>query len=503
MVAKNNSFAGDIKAGLVVFLIALPLSLGISLASGAPSTAGLVAAILGGILGAYLGGSYVTINGPAAGLIVVVLSAIQSLAPGDPATGFRRMLACTVVVGVLQILSGLLKAGRFVSIFPVSVVHGMLSAIGLIIMLKQIHVFFGVKVGGSMIDTVLQIPNTIFHANPEASWIGLISVAILLGYPYIKLKFTKVIPAPLVVVAVGVLLSGVFANASRVSIPTNVSEFYITPLFDSIMTKESILAIIALFFVASLESVLSASAVDKLDPMQRESDFDRELWSKGVVNMACGFLGGLPIIAEIVRSSANISQGAKSPLANFSHGIFILAFLLMFPQVLNLIPHSALAAILILVGYRLAQPSQFKSMYQLGMSSFISFVATIAFTLFEDLLVGIFAGMVIKLVLSCFQGASFKSLLKADYVVKNEGDKAILEFQGSLIFFSAIQQRKILNEVSRFKVIEINLANISYIDPTSMSIFSRESEKLEKGGAVVTIDMPEKFSKVYHHVKGH
>lgn len=503
MGVKNNTYVADIKAGLVVFLIALPLSLGISLASGAPSTAGLVAAILGGILGAYLGGSYVTINGPAAGLIVVVLSAIQSLAPGDPMTGFRRMLACVVVVGVLQILSGLFKAGRFVSIFPVSVVHGMLSAIGLIIMIKQIHVFFGVKFAGTIVDSIMQIPKTILNPDPESAWIGLISVMILLVYPQIKMKFTKFIPAPLVVVTVGVLLSSVFLNASHVHIPTNFAEFYVAPLFDVISSRESIFAILSLYFVASLESVLSASAVDKLDPMQRESDFDRELWSKGLVNIACGMLGGLPIIAEIVRSSASISQGAKTPLANFSHGVFILVFLLLCPQILNLIPLSALAAILILVGYRLAQPAQFKNMYNLGMGSFLSFVATIAVTLLEDLLLGILAGIVVKFIVSCFQGASLKSLLKPEYQVKNEGDKAILEFQGSLIFFSALKQRKILNDLASYKVIEINLANISYIDPTSLSIFSRESERMEKAGAKVTIDIPEKFSKLYGHVKGH
>lgn len=503
MSMKNNSYTADIKAGLVVFLIALPLSLGISLASGAPSTAGLVAAILGGILGAYLGGSYVTINGPAAGLIVVVLSSIHSLSPDDPLLGFRRMLACVVIVGILQIIAGVLKLGRFVSIFPLSVVHGMLSAIGLIIMLKQIHVFFGVSVSGSMIDTVMKIPSSMIHANHEASWIGLISVAILLAYPYLKNKVAKIIPAPLVVVVVGIMLSSFFAAAPRVSIPTNIKDFYIAPLFDVVMSRESLISIVSLFFVASLESVLSASAVDKLDPLNRESDYDRDLWSKGIVNLACGLLGGLPIIAEIVRSSANISQGAKTPLSNFSHGVFILAFLLLFPQILNSIPLSALAAILILVGYRLAEPRQFKGMYYLGLSSFLSFVVTIVVTVLEDLLLGVFAGMMVNVIASCLHGESIKSLLNPKYNVNYDGDKAILEFQGSLIFFSALKQRKILNELSSYKEIEIKLANISYIDPTSLSIFSRESERMERLGAKVTIHMSDKFHRLYGLVKHH
>ena len=181
----------DLKAGMVVFLIALPLSLGISLASGAPSTAGLISAALGGIIGAYLGGSYVTINGPAAGLIVVVLNAIQSLGEGDAALGFKRMLACVIVVGVLQILSGFLKFGRFAALFPLSVVHGMLSAIGLIIIIKQSHVFFGQKAQGSIINSIVSLPQSIGNLNPESSLIGLMSLVLLLAYPYLKLKVTK------------------------------------------------------------------------------------------------------------------------------------------------------------------------------------------------------------------------------------------------------------------------------------------------------------------------
>ena len=500
---RESTWGLDIKAGLVVFLIALPLSLGISIASGAPSSAGLISAILGGILGAYLGGSYVTINGPAAGLIVVVLTAIQSLGAGDSLLGFRRMLACVIIVGILQIISGLVKAGRFAALFPLSVVHGMLTAIGIIIMIKQAHVFLGHKAQGSIIASLIQIPVSLLNLKPESALIGLFGILLLLTYPHLKLRFAKIIPAPLVVVVVGMIMAAMLHPSSMVSIPTHPSELIITPLFDSITSYESILATLTIFFVASLESILSVSAVDKLDPQGRESNYNRELWSKGIVNIVCGFLGGLPIIAEIVRSSANISQGARTPLANFSHGIFIFIFVLIFPSVLNTIPLSALAAILLLVGYRLAQPKQFKEMWHLGPNAFAAFVVTIVVTLAEDLLVGIVAGIAVEAILSSVLGAKFKSIIHPTYSVNENGDEAILSFEDSLTFFSILGQKEIISNASRYRHIKFDLTNVSYIDATSIALFFRESAKLEKNGSLVHITVPEQYELICKKIKEH
>lgn len=500
---KDYNWTVDVKAGLVVFLISLPLSLGISLASGAPSSAGIISAILGGLLGAYLGGSYVTINGPAAGLIVVVLSAIQTLGAGDPMTGFRRMLACVVVVGVLQIISGLLKAGRFAALFPVSVVHGMLTAIGLIIMIKQAHTFLGHKASGSIFGTLLQVPVSLLNLVPESALIGLVALLLLLAYPHIKAGFAKVIPAPLIVVVVGIVMGFMLHPAAMVSIPTNPSELIIMPLFDVITSYQSVLAIFTIFFVASLESILSVSAVDKLDPLERESNYNKELWSKGVVNIACGLLGGLPIIAEIVRSSANITQGARTPLANFSHSIFILVFVLIFPQILNSIPLSALAAILVLVGYRLAQPKQFIQMWHMGVGSFLAFTTTIVVTLAEDLLVGVFAGVLVEAVFSMIQGAKIKSFLSPTFNLQENGNEAILSFEDSLTFFSILKQKEIITQASRFRHIKFDLSKVSYIDATSISLFFREGAKLEKNGALVFITVPQQYELIYKHIKEH
>lgn len=501
--SSSPNYGVDIKAGLVVFLIALPLSIGISLASGAPTSAGLISAALGGIIGAYLGGSYVTINGPAAGLIVVVLGAIQSLSDGDPVLGFRRMLACVVVVGVLQILSGLLKAGKLAALFPLSVVHGMLTAIGVIIMIKQIHVFFGHKAQGSIVNSMLMIPDSALHPIAESALVGLVAFVILLVYPHLKMKVAKIIPAPLIVVIVGIVMAKLIGTQALVSIPTNPSELVAFPLFDKITSPESLRSIFTIFFVASLESILSAIAVDKLDPLGRESNFNRELWSKGVVNLACGMIGGLPIIAEIVRSSANISQGAKTPLANFSHGIFILIFILVFPGVLNTIPQAALAAILVLVGFRLAHPRQFKEMWHLGGNSFVAFVTTVVLTVADDLLVGVFAGVIVKALISLFMGVSFKDLFSPSYDVHEQGSEAILKFQGSLNFFSVLKQRKIIEDLAKFRQIKIDLTQVRYIDATSLTIIAKETAKLEKQGMLVIIILPEPYEAKFHALKSH
>ena len=499
----QSNLVVDIKAGLVVFLIALPLSLGISLASGAPPTAGLISAIFGGIIGSFLGGSYVTINGAAAGLIVVVLNAIQTLGAGDAILGFKRTLACLVVVGILQILTGIIKAGKFSALFPLSVVHGMLTAIGLIIMIKQSHVFFGQTVSGSIISSFLQIPNSIGNLNTQATIIGVLGIALLLLYPRLQFKVSKIIPAPLIVVVIGIIAASYMSNVALVKIPTNPSEFFLTPTFDVITSFNSILAIFTIFFVASLESILSAIAVDKLDPLQRESDFNRELWSKGVVNLCCGLVGGLPIIAEIVRSSANISQGAKTPLANFSHGILILLFVLFLPGTLNTIPLSALAAILIMVGYRLAQPKQFIEMWHLGMDSFLAFLTTIILTLAEDLLIGILGGMIVQTICSFIMGAKFKSLITPSFAWEENGDKANITFKDSLTYSSILKQKGIIQKASTFKEIRIDLRDVNYIDVTSIQLFHRETDKIEKSGKKIDVHFNDEIHSMLNKLKDH
>jgi MFS superfamily sulfate permease-like transporter len=486
----------NLKPAIVVALIAIPLSLGIALASGAPPTSGLISAILGGLVGGYLGGSQLAINGPAAGLIVVVLTAIQVLGQGDSLMGFKRMLACIVIVGILQIVSGVMKLGKFVLLFPVSVVYGMLTSIGFIIMIKQVHVFLGHSSKGNIIESVMQIPESFMSLSPEASLIGLISMLILLAYPYVKFKASKVIPAPLVVVIVSLIMAK-FLPTKLVSVPLSITDYLIGPQFDILTSAQSLKIIITIYFVASLESLLSASAVDKLDPHKRATDFNRELIGKGFVNLACGFLGGLPVIAEIVRSSASVSQGATNKSANFLHGLAVLIAVFVLPKWINQIPLSALAAILVLVGYRLAHPQQFKRALERGLSSFAAFLTTIIFTLGVDLLVGLFLGVVVKAMVSYFQGASIYSFFNPSYKIYNQGEKAILEFEDSLVFFSALKQKQIFDQVSQFKNVEVDLRKVRFLDSTSIELMHQEARKLKNAGRDIVIDIPEKYQALF------
>ncbi|MDP3589620.1 MAG: SulP family inorganic anion transporter, partial [Methylobacter sp.] len=338
LAGLKENWRSDLLSGFLVFLIALPLCLGISMASGFPPSAGIITAIIGGVLVSRINGSFITINGPAAGLIVVVLGAVQSLGDGDAMAGYRYTLAAIVIASVLQILMGFFKAGRLSSFFPASVVHGMLAAIGIIIMAKQINVVLGTtpEQGSSLFSTIAQIPHSIVNLNPEIAVIGISGLVILTVWSMIKNPSLKMIPAPLIVVLVGMGLARYFdlehehmylflpdahflphheetvGPAFLVAISENFMSGFYFPDFSKIATLEFWEAVVSICLVGSLESLLSAMAVDKLDPYKRHSNLDRDLTAVGVGNLVAGLIGGLPMIAEIVRSSANINNGAKT-----------------------------------------------------------------------------------------------------------------------------------------------------------------------------------------------
>jgi MFS superfamily sulfate permease-like transporter len=343
-----ENWRSDLLSGFLVFLIALPLCLGISMASGFPPSAGIITAIVGGLVVSRLSGSFVTINGPAAGLIVVVLDAVQSLGEGDAMAGYRYTLAAIVVASVLQILMGVFKAGRLSSFFPASVIHGMLAAIGIIIMTKQIHVVLGVTPEkGSLISTMAQVPHSLMNLNPEIAIIGFTGLAILIAWTRVKNTTLKMIPAPLIVVLVGIALakyfdldhehmylflpnSDILAHHEAtvgpkflVAISENFMSSFYFPDFSKLGTLEFWEAVITIGLVGSLESLLSAMAVEKLDPYKRQTNLDKDLTAVGVGNLLSGMIGGLPMIAEIVRSSANVNNGAKTRLGQFFPRCFI------------------------------------------------------------------------------------------------------------------------------------------------------------------------------------
>ncbi|NCN11488.1 MAG: SulP family inorganic anion transporter [Leptospira sp.] len=493
----------DVLSGFVVFLIALPLCVGISVASGAPPTAGLLAGIIGGVIASMFGGSYVTINGPAAGLIVIIIDSIDGLGQGDGMLGFKRTLAAMIFVGVFQFFTGVFRKGFLGKIFPSSVVHGMMASIGLIIISKQLFVLIGANpISKAPWELYLEFPSRIVDLNPEIFLIGLVALAILLFFQFVKLPYLSKIPAPLLAVIAGIMLVEYFnINVSSkynlfgkeytadshylVQIPSSMKEAIIFPDFSMVGTLVFWFHTLMIFFIASLESLLSASAVDKIDPLRRSTDMDQELIGKGLANALLGFIGGIPIIAEIVRSKANIENGAKSVWSNFFHGSFLLLFLLLFPELLKLIPMSSLAAILILIGFRLAAPKEFIHRYKTGKEQLIVFLTTIFFTIFIDLLVGILAGVTVKMIIQMISGVKWRDYWK----LKITGDekKGIWKISSPILFLNSFKMydnvQKSIDAGNKFIVLDV--ADANYIDHTSMEIIDSIKEDAMKAGAKI------------------
>ncbi|PPL00963.1 SulP family inorganic anion transporter [Parapedobacter indicus] len=400
----------DFSASIVVFLVALPLCLGIALASGAPLFAGLLTGIIGGIVIASFSGSQLSVSGPAAGLTVIVFGAIEQLG------AFETFLLAVLLAGIIQIVLGIIRAGMIGNYFPSSVIIGMLAAIGIIIILKQLpHAvgydssFFGeesfVQLDNENTFTALQ--KAFAAINYGASIICILSLAILILWP--KFKKLSIVPAPLVVVFVGVLLSQLFLGSSFELAPNHLvvipvvgsfNEFlglFTFPDFTQIANKEVWIAAFTIAIIASLETLLSLEAVDKIDPFKRVSPTNRELMAQGIGNMTSGLVGGLPLTAVIVRSSANVNAGGRTRQSAILHGIWLLLAVITIPSIINLIPLSCLAAILLHTGYKLAKPSAFKQMWHKGLDQFVPFVVTILAVVLTDLLTGVGIGLVVAM----------------------------------------------------------------------------------------------------------
>ena len=407
----------DIPASIVVFLVATPLCLGIALASGAPLFSGIIAGIVGGIVVGSLSGSAIGVSGPAAGLAVIVLNAIVSLG------SWETFLMATVLAGVIQIILGYVRAGIIGYYFPTSVIKGMLSGIGIIIILKQIPHAFGYDEvpEGSLVffqtdaqNTFSELFNMLNFIQPGAVIVTLVSLAILILWerPFMKqIKLFQLIQGPLIAVISGILLNQFFiAFAPNIAIQAShlvqipvadgasgIMGLFTLPDFSQIANPAVYVTAMTIAVVASLETLLCVEATDKLDPYKRITPTNRELKAQGVGNMVSGLIGGLPVTQVIIRSSANIQSGGKTKMSAIIHGFFLVIAALVIPTVLNLIPLATLAAILFVVGFKLAKPSLFKQMYRLGKSQFIPFMVTIIGIITTDLLIGIGMGMAVAI----------------------------------------------------------------------------------------------------------
>lgn len=522
-----ENWRSDLLSGFLVFLIALPLCLGIAMASGFPPMAGIITAIVGGIVVSRLNGSFITINGPAAGLIVVIVDAVQALGQGDAMAGYRYTLAAIVIASVLQILLGVFKAGKLSAFFPTSVVHGMLAAIGIIIMGKQIHTLLGVKpTAPSLLGTIAEIPHSIVELNPEVTLIGVLGLALLIIWSVIKHPTLKMIPAPLLVVLIGLALGQYFdldhehvylfqhdaeilphheytvGPKFLVAVPENFMAGFYLPDFGKIATLEFWTSVLTIWLVGSLESLLSASAVDKLDPYKRSSNLNRDLTAVGIGNLIAGMIGGLPMIAEIVRSSANINNGAKTAWANFFHGMFLLIFVAVFPKLIHEIPLAALAALLVFTGFRLASPKEFAKTLAVGVDHFAVFVITIIGVLATDLLVGVAIGILAELLIHLSRGLKFANTFSMAFHIKQtDVDTYHIEVSGAAVFSNIITLKSLLAEFPAGKTVFFDLTEAELIDHTVMEFIHHFTEDYNHAGGrceIVGLDDHQAYSD--HHL---
>ncbi|TVT38375.1 SulP family inorganic anion transporter [Hymenobacter setariae] len=429
-----STLGQDAPSGLVVFLVALPLCLGISLASGAPLLAGVVSGIVGGVVVSLLSGSHVSVSGPAAGLTIIMLSAIATLG------SFPAVLTATVVAGVLQLLLGVARAGIIALYFPAAVIRGMLAAIGIILILKQIPHFFGadkdyfedmefLQFDGQ--NTFSELGMATRAISPGSVLVGAVSLALLLLWdrPMVRRQaWARLVPGALVAVVTAVGLNQLLhvllpawqvrpEHLVRLPVVTSLGQLgqaMLWPDWSALQRPATYGVAFTIAIVASLETLLSIEAVDNLDPQKRHTPPNRELLAQGAGNIVSALLGGLPLTAVIVRSSANIAAGARTRLSAFIHGLLLLASLLFLGRILNLIPLSALAAVLLLVGYKLTKPALYRGQWRLGWAQFGPFIFTIVAVLFTDLLKGVSIGLVLGFFFILKDNAKAGSYLRQD-----------------------------------------------------------------------------------------
>jgi MFS superfamily sulfate permease-like transporter len=472
----------DLPASVVVFFVALPLCLGIALASGAPLFAGLISGIIGGTIVGALSGSKIGVSGPAAGLAAIVLTAIGTLG------GYENFLVAVVLGGIIQLIFGLLKAGIIGYYFPSSVIKGMLTGIGIIIILKQIPHFFGYdsdpegdfafnQVDGQ--NTFSEIFSSLNNISLGATIVGFIGLAILILWSSVlskKGKFFQIIQGPLVAVVVGIIYYFVTSENSKygissqhlvsVPVPDSLDSFlgqFSFPNFSAITNPEVWVVGFTIALVASLETLLCVEATDKLDPHKNVTPTNRELLAQGTGNILSGLVGGLPITQVIVRSSANIQSGGRTKLSAILHGLLLLISVILIPTLLNKIPLSVLAAILLIVGYKLAKPALFKQMYNLGWKQSVPFFVTVFGIVFTDLLVGISLGLLVGIVvilLKSYQNSHFLHIEDKS----NGKHKINMTLAEEVTFFNKGAILKELDRLPRDTYLKIDLIKTRYLD---------------------------------------
>lgn len=506
----------DLPASIVVFLVALPLCLGIALASGAELFAGLLTGIVGGIVVGAVSGSQLSVAGPAAGLTVIVFNAIQGLGAYD------TFLLAVVLAGAIQIILGIIKAGTIGNYFPSAVIEGMLAAIGIILIMKQFPHAVGYDADfegdeafaqADQNNTFSEILKALGKINYGAVIIAAVSILILIYWP--KFKKGAIVPAALLVVVSGVILGLIFGSTDFalrdkqfVSIPIvgSADEFFKlfkSPNFSQIGNKQVWITAATIAIVASLETLLSLEAVDKLDPIKRISPTNRELVAQGSGNIISGMLGGLPLTAVIVRSSANVNAGARTKMSAIIHGVLLLLSLLFIPRLINYIPLSCLAAILLMTGYKLARIGLFKHMWHKGLHQFIPFVVTIIAVVFTDLLMGVGIGMMVGV----FYILRTNMRNPYFYHIEESENKKIIKIRlaEEVSFLNKAAIQVTLTSLPTESEVIIDGSNSRYIDPDVLEIIHNYKHNAYTKGIIVKMvgikdhyDVPKLKALIYN-----
>lgn len=481
MKITTKYFKTDVLSGMVVFLVALPLCLGIAVASGAPPFAGIITGIIGGIVVGVLSSSHVSVTGPAAGLIAIVLAAITDL-------GYETFLLAVMLAGLIQLVLGLAKAGTISSYFPTSVIEGMLTAIGIIIIKKELpHAigydkehegdFFSYQLLEADKGFFTEIIHSFNYAHAGAILITVVSLAILIAFNKVKfLKKIKIVPGALVVVVVGIILNEIFiATGSALAVTgehlvklptaTSLESFFgqfNTPNFAGFTNPDVWITAVTIAVVASIETLLCLEAGDKMDPLKRFSSANTELKAQGTGNMLSGLLGGLPMTSVIVRTTANVTAGARTKLSAISHGVFLLLAVILIPGLLNKLPMACLAAILIMIGVRLASPAVFKHMWNAGKYQFIPFIATVVAVVLTDLLKGVGIGLMVSVFFI------LRGNMKLAYFFKkeqhHEGETIHMDLAQEVSFLNKAAVKQTLAHLPEGSKLVIDAKSTVYID---------------------------------------
>ncbi|MEZ4890152.1 MAG: SulP family inorganic anion transporter [Crocinitomicaceae bacterium] len=471
-----SNWRSDVPSSLVVFLVALPLCLGVALASTGDNPnlfSGILAGVIGGVVVGYFSGSRLGVSGPAAGLITIVLGAIVTLG------SFEAFLVAVVLAGILQIIAGFVGAGIIGNYFPSSVIKGMLAAIGLTLIINQIPNFLGSHKSEISSNMFIAVLDSLKNIHSGAIIIAIVSIVILVLFdrPFFKkIAIFKFIPGALIVVVLGVLMNLIFeisnsglelSTYNLVNLPvtesfSDIKNLFIFPDFSALTNPNVYVIAFTIALVASLESLLSVEATDKLDPEKDITPTNKELKAQGLGNLISGLLGGLPITQVIVRSSANINAGAKTKLSTILHGVLLFICVLLIPNVLNMIPYASLAAILIMVGYKLSSVSLYKKMYQLGWEQFLPFIITVVGVLFTDLLKGITMGIVVSIFFILRK--NFKNNYKIETATENDKPLVRMQLAEEVSFLNKASILKTMYEVPKNAHFIIDGSNCKSID---------------------------------------